>query len=213
SDARRLIDWRLVELDPAHRAVRLLKPGMLLDLGGIGKGYAAQRAADVMRARGIPRCFAALAGDLVAGDPPPGRSGWTVAIELAGAADPGLNLLLANAAVSSSGDTEQFIEVSGVRYSHIVDPSTGIGLTHRVAATVIAPRGELADALASAACVLGFDHATSLVDSFPGTGVIVSRQATETDGAVSISARDESDVLSRSPIVVDLLKHAIEEKD
>ncbi len=166
--ARSAIGWRLVVVDPAAPRARLLRPGMSLDFGGIAKGYAAQRALEVLRARGVPRSLVSLAGDVVAGEAPPGADGWHVAIlghgDLASnrsprAHDPSSSaphfILISNAAVSTSGDIEQYLEVGGVRYSHIVDPRTALGVTCRTAATVVAPDGETADALATALCVLG----------------------------------------------------------
>ncbi len=166
--ARDLVGWRNVELDPAARTVRLTKPGMKLDLGGIAKGYAAQRAVDELRALGVRCCLVALAGDIAVGDAPPGRAGWEIGVTggqaaegasgrsaAAGDAVAPVRLLLRNAAVSTSGDTEQFVEIQGQRYSHFVDPRTGLGTAGGVSVTVVAERGELADALPTAACVLG----------------------------------------------------------
>lgn len=173
--ARSLIGSEKLILDPRARTVRLIVPGMQLDLGGIGKGYAAQRATEALRVRGLTRSLVALAGDIVVGDPPPGEAGWRITIALADDADRAI--VLANAAVSTSGDLEQHVEIGGVRYSHIVDPRTGIGVTTRVAAAVVAPRGELADALASAICVLGPAEGARLIESFEGTGAIIEDAA------------------------------------
>lgn len=127
--------------------VKLARPGMKLDFGGIGKGYAAQKAVELLNRRGTPIAMVALAGDVVAGEPPPGARGWIVAVdpEQPGAAV--RRVLLRNRAISTSGDAEQFVEIGGVRYAHIVDPRTGLGATVRRSATVIAGAGWLADAL------------------------------------------------------------------
>lgn len=155
-DARSRVGIIHLDLNAVDRTATLRREGMQLDLGGIAKGYAAQAAVDLLRAGGHARCLVALAGDIVAGDPPPGASGWVVAIESSLPVHaPGHRLLLANAAASTSGTSMQFIEIDGVRYAHLIDPRTGLGLTKSVAVTVIAPRGEYADALASAACILG----------------------------------------------------------
>ncbi|GJQ28570.1 MAG: thiamine biosynthesis lipoprotein ApbE [Phycisphaerae bacterium] len=166
---RGLVDWRGVEV--ALGRARLARAGMRVDLGGIAKGYAAQRAVDRLRARGVPRCLVALAGDIVAGGEPPGRPGWHV--EVRGRDGPVGVLLLARQAASTSGDTEQFVEIDGVRYAHLVDPRTGLGSSRRVSATVIAPRGELADALATAACLLTPDEAGVMLARFPGTACVL----------------------------------------
>lgn len=165
SRAGPLVDWRGVEVDAEAKTARLRIPGMKLDLGGIAKGYAAQQAVELLRSQGIERCLVALAGDVVAGDPPPGQSGWTVET-------PSGMISLSNMAVSTSGDSQHFIELDGVRYSHIVDPRTGRALTSSVEVTVIATRGELADALASACCVLGPGEGAALVRRHPGAEAV-----------------------------------------
>src|SRR5206468_257760 len=113
-----------MHLDPKARTVRLDRAGMRLDLGGIAKGFAAGEALATLKKRGIARALVAGAGDIVVGDPPPDADGWTVAIaalDVPGAR-PLPPLLVKNAAVSTAGDAERFVEIGGRRYSHIVDP-------------------------------------------------------------------------------------------
>jgi thiamine biosynthesis lipoprotein len=139
---------------------------MSLDLGGIGKGFACDEALRVLAGRGLSRALVSLGGDVVCGDPPPGSRGWEVAMGAAGE-----RLTLANAAVSSSGDAEQFVEIDGVRYSHVVDPFTGLGLTGSPTVTVVAADGVTADALATAVSVLGEERGRSLVAGFAGARI------------------------------------------
>jgi FAD:protein FMN transferase len=171
--ARALVGWRLVELsDGPPRTARLARPGMRLDLGGIGKGFAAQEALAVLASRGLPRALVALSGDVVCGDPPPGREAWDVAIGAGGETVP-----LARAAISTSGDAEQFVQIGGVRYSHVVDPRTGLGLTGSAWVTVSAPDGATADALATAVSVLKDEAAgQALVAKFPGARLLRFRR-------------------------------------
>lgn len=169
--ARAAVGWRLLELDSATRSARLGAGGMRLDLGGIGKGFAAQEASMVLRGLGLTRHMVALAGDVTAAAPPPGEPGWRVVVESGYGAGPRPVIWLADRSVSTSGDAEQFIDFGGVRYSHILDPRTGLGLTSRAAATVVAPDGAAADALASAACVLGPEAARAAFGGAPGLGV------------------------------------------
>lgn len=164
--ARGHVGWRLVGLDEPARTATLGAEGMSLDLGGIGKGYAAQEAVNLLRREGMTRCLVALAGDIVVGDAPidaetgrPAR-GWRIDVRsgLEGAASDGPGggrLVLVNAAVSTSGSTEQFVEIDGARYAHIMDPRAGLGLTRGCAVTVVAKEGAWADALGTALCVLG----------------------------------------------------------
>ena len=159
AEARRLSGWTLVELrrrSGMHEAL-VARSGMRLDLGAIAKGYALDEAAIVLRQAGIRRFLLAGGGDMVMGDPPPGQTGWRVE---AGVFDtpeaPTRRLLhLANTALATSGDSFQRAEMGGVRYSHIVDPRTGIGMTDHSLVTVICPSAMLADALSTAVSVLG----------------------------------------------------------
>lgn len=149
--ARRLTGYRRLKLDPATRTVSLAVPGMQLDLGGIAKGYAADEALRVLRKAGIARALVAASGDLAIGDAPPGAAGWRV-----GAC--GKVFVLHNTAMSTSGDSEQFLEIDGVRYSHIIDPRTGWAVTGHRAVTVQAPLGIAADAWATAMNVDSGQH-------------------------------------------------------
>ena len=171
--ARAAVGWRGVLLDPRQRTMTLSWPGMRLDLGGIGKGYAADEALDTLMRHGVRRCLVDLGGDIALGRPPPDREGWRVAVRSGWAEDEQLLLQLSLAAVATSGDTSQFLEIGGRRYSHILDPRTGLGLTNRVAVTVIAPDAATADALASALSVLGPDRGLALLEKFPGASALI----------------------------------------
>lgn len=177
TEARQLVGYSLLHLDDKNRTAKLDKPGMMLDLGGIGKGYAADAAMAVLAKHGIDRALVAVAGEIRLGAPPPGKNGWRVGI--AGLADnepPTQYLSLAQKAISTSGDTRQYVEIGGRRYSHIVDPKTGVGLTDHSIVTVIAPDTMTADALASAVSVLGPKAGLELIDATPGTAALVARQ-------------------------------------
>jgi thiamine biosynthesis lipoprotein len=143
-----LVGWRNVALDPLLRTVELGLPGMQLDLGGIAKGYANDCALSVLRENGVDRAMVEAGGDIGVSGSPPGAQGWSVKVR--GLPD---TFYLSECAISTSGDTEQFVEIGGVRYSHVVDPRTGMGVTTRVQASVIAPRGLTTDPLATALCV------------------------------------------------------------
>lgn len=159
------VGYRNVRINAEKSSVALLLPDMRIDLGGIAKGYAADEALRVLRDHGCSRALVDAGGDIVAGAPPPGRSGWRIAIEALNSGDNGEELIeLSNASVATSGDAYQFVEIDGVRYSHIVDPTTGLGLTTRSSVTVIAPTGIQADSLASAVSVLGPERGTQLID-------------------------------------------------
>ncbi len=172
-----LVGYELMRLDERARTAELLRPGMQLDLGGIAKGYAGDEAIAVLAKRGITRALVAGSGDIVVSGPPPNQAGWKIGI---GPLDPSSDeakrlVMLRDAAVSTSGDAEQFVEIDGKRYSHIIDPKTGIGLSERSSATVIARRGIAADSLATAASVLGPRRAIELIDATEGAAAYIVR--------------------------------------
>ncbi len=179
--ARRAVGYEKVRLDPATRSVELLAPGMLLDLGGIAKGYAVDAALDVLRKRGIARALVDAGGDLAVGEAPPGKRGWRIGVAPLDRPNgaPSRYLWLVRQAVATSGDAFQFVEIDGVRYSHIIDPRTGLGLTTRASATVVAPNCTDADALASALCVLGSPDGLRLVDETPGAAALLVERRDE----------------------------------
>ncbi len=172
--ARERCGWRRLDLDPDAGTVRLLAPGMRLDLGGIAKGYALDAALAVLRERGFPRALVDGGGDVAVAEPPPGRRAWQVAVAPRGT-EVRARLLLARAAVATSGDAARFLELDGVRYSHLVDPRTGQALRDGAAAVVVAPAGILADALASALCVLAPEEGLALAASWPGVEAWILR--------------------------------------
>ena len=174
--ARQLVGYRLVRLDPERRAVELLKPGMRLDLGGIAKGYAVDEALAVLRKHGIDRALVDAGGDIGLGAPPPDKPGWLIGIApLERDAPPSRCLWLSRLAIATSGDTWQYVEIGGRRYSHLVDPRTGLGLTDHSSVTVIAPNGITADGLASAVSVLGPEQGLKLIDHTPATAAFIVR--------------------------------------
>ena len=158
--------WRHVALDKSTRAIALARPGMALDLGGIAKGFAADAALAVMKKHGLSRAIVIAGGDMAIGDPPPGEDGWEVKLRTFAQSEAGaddlLPLALRNCGVSTSGDLYQFVEIGGTRYSHIVDALTGLGLTQRIACSVIAPNATTSDAYATALCVLGSERGLAL---------------------------------------------------
>ena len=169
-EARSRAGWRHITLDTAARTLRFDVPGIELDAGAIGKGYAADAALAAIRARGIDRALVSIGGDLVAGRAPPGVRGWTVSI----ATDSSPRILaIAHAAVSTSGDAEQGVVIGGVRYSHIVDPRTGEALTSGVSVTVRAASGVESDAWATAASVLDASDRASFIAARPSADFYV----------------------------------------
>ena len=167
------VGFKKLWLDEATHSVQLSESGMALDLGGIAKGYAADEALKVLVQSGMPRSLVAAGGDITVGSPPPDSGGWKVAISPLNKADkPMRHLLLKEAAVSTSGDAEQYVEVQGKRYSHIVDPRTGIGLVGHRSVTVVSPNGITSDSLATALSVMGSTRGLELADSLKDTAAL-----------------------------------------
>jgi len=175
NEARKLVGWEKIQLDASTRTVKLAVSGMKLDLGGIAKGYAADCALKVLQKFRLRRALIELGGDIVLGDPPPDREGWRIGI-LNENGKPERVLELANCAVSTSGSTEQFVEIAGRRYAHIVDPRTGVGLTKLVLVTVIAKDGITADSLATALCVLGEKDGRKLAEAYDAIAFFRERE-------------------------------------
>ena len=167
--ARKASGYQHLYLDENGRYGTLTAEGIQLDLGGIAKGYAADEMIKTLAAQGLPRALVAASGDIRVGAAPPGREGWRVAAdqfdERAGTFE------LVNRAISTSGDTEQYVEIDGTRYSHIVDPATGLGLTRRISVTVIADRAVDSDSLATAISILGPDKAHEV---FPNVEAVIT---------------------------------------
>ncbi|MDB6023237.1 MAG: FAD:protein transferase [Pedosphaera sp.] len=166
---RQSVGYEKLRLDARAQTVTLLASNMNLDLGGIGKGYAADKALGVMRRMGVTRALVAASGDIAIGDAPPGKPGWKVGIEaLDGAPDElARTVLLHNAGVSTSGDTEQNVEIGGVRYSHIIDPKTGLGMTDHIQTTIIGPNATVTDGLDTPTAIMGVQRGMALIDSQP----------------------------------------------
>jgi len=156
--ARTSAGWRHVKWEPDRRHITFDVSGVRLDFGGIGKGLAADAALAELSDRGFPIAVIDAGGDVVAGAPPPGAPGWIVS--LPGETGNG-SVWLSHSAIATSGDRYHQLEVDGVRYSHILDPRTGVGLRNQRTVTVAAADGASADVLATVASVDGPDAVVS----------------------------------------------------
>jgi FAD:protein FMN transferase len=188
-DAASRSGFRKLHVDVRERTVTLDQAGMALDVGAIGKGYAASESLAVLRARGIRSGLVAVSGDLAFGDAPPGRSGWRIDIHNG---DPELGgvprvLELTNAAVSTSGPSEQHLDVDDRRYSHVIDPASLMGLVDDITVTVIARSGLDADGLDTAVSLIGRDRGLSLIESRPGAAALIVQRG-KAGAVVSMSS-------------------------
>lgn len=182
AEARSRTGLDKMRLNPRTRSLRLAVPGMKLDLGAVGKGYAADQVLALLKSRGLFRVLVDGGGDLSLGEAPPGEEGWRIRLEEEGVSP--RQIRLRRCSVATSGDRYQFLELDHVHYSHILDPRTGYGVTHQGSATVIAPQGIAADALATALCVLELEEGIRLAEGLDGVEArIVRRQG---DGLVQL---------------------------
>lgn len=182
AEARRAVGYQHLRLDLEGCTAKLLAPGMRLDLGGIATGYAVDEALAVLAEHGVTRALIDASGDIGAGDSPPGEDGWKIGIApLDPAGTPSRYLRLRNAAVTTSGDAFQHVVIDGRRYSHIVDPTTGLGLTEPSSVSVVAADCITADSLATAVCVIGPERGLELVERTPHTAALIVR---DVDGKI-----------------------------
>lgn len=185
AEAKAAVGFDKVTLDPAAKTVLLAAKRMRIDTGGIATGYISDECIKVLKQRGIHSALIDLSGDLSAGDPPPGKADWRVAVQsLLRPADTAGYVELHNRGISTSGDTYRYVEIDGVRYSHILDPKTGLGLTRHVGVTAVADDDLTADWLATAVSVLGPAKGIALVESIPGAA---ARVTTVDGGKVNVA--------------------------
>jgi thiamine biosynthesis lipoprotein len=166
------VNWRNVRLDAAARTVKFDRPGMRIDLGGIAKGYAVDRAIRLLQQRGIAHAVVSAGGDSrIIGD----RFGrpWIVGIRHPD--DPKrvvTRIPLVDTAMSTSGDYERYFDEDGVRYHHILDPKTGRSASKVRSATILAPTAMQTDGLSKTAFVLGAEEALKIIARIPGVDAI-----------------------------------------
>lgn len=171
--ARAAVGWRGLELDPSNRSLRLARPGMRIDLGGIAVGYAVDEALRVLRERGFSRALVDGSGDIAVGDPPPETAGWRIRLDTP---DPRANarpIVLSNGAITTASDAVQHVEIAGRRYSHVIDPRSGEPLTISRSVTVLAADCLTADGLDTALSVMDVDAGIELVDRTPGAAALI----------------------------------------
>ncbi|MDO8283321.1 MAG: FAD:protein FMN transferase [Thermodesulfovibrionia bacterium] len=184
SNALRLIDYKKVKINEATSEVYLEDAGMELDLGGIAKGYGADKAIEVIKAKGIKAALVAIAGDIKGYGRRPDGQPWRVGVQnprpksdkkTSDSDDDILTALyLIDQAVSTSGDYERFFTQDGKRYHHIIDPKTGFpSESQAISVSVIAPQGYISDGISTGVFVLGSQKGIALLESMGLEGIIV----------------------------------------
>ncbi len=170
----RLINYQNILLDRQNLTVMLKEPGMRIGFGGIGKGYAADRAKLLLQKAGVKSGIVNASGDLATWGTQPNGKPWTVAI-----ADPERNapyfskLNISNMAIATSGNYEKYALIDGKRYSHTIDPKTGMPTTGIKSVSIICGSAELADALATPVTVMGVRVGLDLIDQLKGVACLI----------------------------------------
>ncbi len=171
--ARALVGWQQLELDPRSHSLRFAREGVRIDLGGFAKGHAVDRAAALLRRRGIGHAMVSAGGDSrIVGD----RRGrpWSVAIR-----DPRRPgevvavLPLEDVSISTSGDYERYFDEAGERYHHLIDPATGRSPRSVHSVTILAADGLTSEALSKTVFVLGAERGLALIETLPGIDAVV----------------------------------------
>jgi thiamine biosynthesis lipoprotein len=181
--ARAVTGYQLVRLDSARKTVQFSRAGIRLDAGGIAKGYAADRALAELVTIGISRALVAAGGDLAIGEAPPGKAGWEVALAGLDADRPATTspLIMKRCGISTSGDAEQWVEIGGIRYSHIIDPRTGMALQGHRSVSVVAADATSSDMLATALSVLDPGDGARVIAHYRGAAALVGIRSTDGD--------------------------------
>jgi len=174
--ARGRLGVNKIELNASARTVRFAKEGLRVDLGGLGKGYVADEVVKLLRQRGVNSALVAIAGDIYAMGRRPDGKPWRIGVQDPRRADAPTALLttldISDRAVSTSGNYQRFVEIQGRRYSHIVDPRTGLSAERVPSVTVIGPNTVTTDILGTALSVLGVKDGLALVEAMPGVEVM-----------------------------------------
>lgn len=170
----RLINYKNVILDERAGTVFLREPGMRIGFGGIGKGYGAERAKELLKNMGLKSGIVNAAGDLTAWGSQPDGKPWTIGIADPNAARTAFSYLeISDSSVATSGNYEKFVMIGGKRYSHTIDPKTGLPVRGVKSVTIISPNAELADAMATPVMIMGTETGLDLVNQVKGLGCII----------------------------------------
>ncbi|NUY79894.1 FAD:protein FMN transferase [Flavobacterium sp. MAH-1] len=169
-----LIDYRNIELDRENETVFLKREGMRIGFGGIGKGYAAECAKRLVRKNGLENGIINASGDLTAWGFQADGKPWTIGVANPDKPDfPFSYLEISGKAVATSGNYEKFVMINGKKYSHTIDPKTGLPISGIKSVTVICDNAEFADAMATPIAVMGINAGMDLVNQIPGLYAIV----------------------------------------
>jgi FAD:protein FMN transferase len=170
----RLINYRNVILDEKKTTVFLKEPGMRIGFGGIGKGYAAEKAKALLRKRGVSSGIVNASGDMTVWGYQPDGKEWTIGIADPNSADKPFSYLhITNMSIATSGNYEKYIIINGKKYSHTIDPKTGLPVHGIKSVTIISPNAEISDALATPVMIMGIKVGLDMINQMRGTSCII----------------------------------------
>jgi thiamine biosynthesis lipoprotein len=169
-----LIDYQNIILDKEERSVFLKNKGMRIGFGGIGKGYAAERARKLLVANGVVSGIINASGDLTTWGFQPNGEPWTIGIANPDFPQEAFSYIaISNKAVATSGNYEKYVMINGKKYSHTIDPKTGLPITGIKSVTIISDNAEFADAMATPIAVMGIDAGLYLINQIPSIYCII----------------------------------------
>ncbi|MBI3883918.1 MAG: FAD:protein FMN transferase, partial [Sphingobacteriales bacterium] len=161
-------------IDKEKSTVFLKEKGMRIGFGGIGKGYAAERAKGILQQKGVKSGVVNAAGDLTAWGFQPDGKPWTIAIANPDAARHAFSSLdITNMAIATSGNYEKFVVINGKKYAHTIDPKTGLPVTGIKSVTIISPNAEIADAMATPVMIMGIKVGMDMINQVKGLACII----------------------------------------
>ncbi len=170
----RLINYRNIILNERKSTVFLKEKGMRIGFGGIGKGYAAERAKELLKQRGVESGIVNSAGDLTAWGLQPDGKPWTIGIaDPDSARHPFSYLQISDLAVATSGNYEKYVIINGRRYSHTIDPKTGLPVHGIKSVTIFSPNAEIADAMATPVMIMGITVGLHMINQIRGVECII----------------------------------------
>jgi FAD:protein FMN transferase len=170
----RLINYRNIIMDDVHCTVMLKKPGMRIGFGGIGKGYAAERAKIVMKEMGVQSGVVNAAGDMTAWGFQPNGKQWTIGIADPNSKDRVFSYMnITDMAVATSGNYEKYILINGQKYSHTINPKTGLPIRGIKSVTIISQNAEVADAMATPVMIMGIIPGLAMINQMKGIEAII----------------------------------------
>ncbi len=170
----RLINYKNIELNNQHNTVFLKNEGMRIGFGGIGKGYAAEQAKKIMQQNGVEHAIVNASGDLTVWGFQPNGKPWTIGIANPNQANQYFSSVeLTNTSIATSGNYEKFVIIDEKKYSHTINPKTGLPICGIKSVTVITPNAEFADALATPISIMGIEVGLNLVNQLQQVECII----------------------------------------